>query len=335
MRNNADQLYKYQCIDHSIVTPFFKKYIVAPTLFFIPKNIPANYITLLSFFCVLGAFSILLMKQVEQPWIYSLIPVLLFLYLYGDHLDGMQAKRTKTSSGLGEFCDHFLDIFATGMITYILFSFFHIRNEILFFLSLFSNYMLHATIIHEQYKTGWLIFDKIGSLEGVLFAIALILLGLHPTLFSFFTTTVFMNMSLIEGVILFVGIGTVLTTLKTNTRTHPSRSFLVHYILSFFVLLIAMSNLNFFYCFVTFMLYQVYYIGSLIRARVLIKKEPTTDLITPIFTVSIAFFNLQDFVHVLLGYLFFRIMIIVYTVFKNLKEHWYWKNPQHQTTPIC
>jgi len=35
-------------------------------------------------------------------WIFILITLFLIIYLIGDHLDGLQAKRTKTSSALGE-----------------------------------------------------------------------------------------------------------------------------------------------------------------------------------------------------------------------------------------
>ncbi|MBA4056856.1 MAG: CDP-alcohol phosphatidyltransferase, partial [Marivirga sp.] len=103
--------YQYRCNDYSLLTPPFKQWIITPLINIIPWGIPANIITLISnAFVYLGLFAAL-NPETMGGFTPIFIGICLIIYLIGDHLDGMQAKRTKTGSALGEFCDHYLDAF--------------------------------------------------------------------------------------------------------------------------------------------------------------------------------------------------------------------------------
>ncbi|XP_072967041.1 choline/ethanolaminephosphotransferase 1-like [Typha angustifolia] len=106
--------YKYSGVDHSLVA----KYVLQPfwsrcvTLF--PLWMPPNMITLMGFmFLVISA----LLGYIYAPhldtapprWVHLAHGLLLFLYQTFDAVDGKQARRTNSSSPLGELFDHGCD----------------------------------------------------------------------------------------------------------------------------------------------------------------------------------------------------------------------------------
>ncbi|KAH6593616.1 hypothetical protein BASA50_007178 [Batrachochytrium salamandrivorans] len=106
--------YKYSAMDLSPVS----KYIMQPywtwatTLF--PMWIAPNLITLLGFVFVIGnVFLVLLyvpdLAAGEPSWIYFSMGVGIWLYSTFDNVDGKQARRTGSSSPLGELFDHGVD----------------------------------------------------------------------------------------------------------------------------------------------------------------------------------------------------------------------------------
>jgi ethanolaminephosphotransferase len=212
--------YKYQVIDNSILTPVFKDRVVKPFIRFIPWWLPANIITVGSNIFMIGALLIALFEFSTITIRLISSAILIMLYAIGDHLDGMQAKRTKTSSALGEFFDHFLDAFNTGILLLTVLTLFGITNPGVFAFVLLTSYLAHASMVFEQYKTGWLIFDKIGSLEALLFTFVLLLFSSIPSVFGLLTSTLFLNLKVIEILVLSTAIGSLSTLFKTLIRAH-------------------------------------------------------------------------------------------------------------------
>ncbi|KAJ6824278.1 choline/ethanolaminephosphotransferase 1-like isoform X1 [Iris pallida] len=110
----ALQKHKYSGVDHSVVA----KYVLQPfwtrcvNLF--PLWMPPNLITLMGFmFLLLSA----LLGYIYSPqldtapprWVHLAHGILLFLYQTFDAVDGKQARRTNSSSPLGELFDHGCD----------------------------------------------------------------------------------------------------------------------------------------------------------------------------------------------------------------------------------
>ena len=80
-----------------------------------------------------------------------LIAVGLMLYLIGDHLDGMQAKRTATGSALGEFCDHYLDAFNNGVVMFTMIAVFGITHKPVIVGVMVISYWAHMAVFYEQF----------------------------------------------------------------------------------------------------------------------------------------------------------------------------------------
>ncbi|KAK4449321.1 Cholinephosphotransferase 1 [Podospora aff. communis PSN243] len=106
--------YKYSAVDkspisHYILRPYWNAFVELLPLWLAP-----NMVTLLGFFCILFNVGLLVifMPDLVGPgpaWLYYSFAFGLFMYQTMDNVDGKQARRTGTSSGLGELFDHGID----------------------------------------------------------------------------------------------------------------------------------------------------------------------------------------------------------------------------------
>src|SRR6185369_1587194 len=78
----------------------------------------ANTITLLGNLCSVVAFVFCALAPITgaSGLAFVLPAIALFMYLSLDNIDGAQARRTGSSSPLGEFLDHWCDAFNAGFL---------------------------------------------------------------------------------------------------------------------------------------------------------------------------------------------------------------------------
>jgi phosphatidylglycerophosphate synthase len=326
--------YKYQIKDYSIITPPFKEYIVKPMIRFVPWWIPANIITILSNLCMYIALIIAVYGKSGQKSSYFLAALLIFMYALGDHLDGMQAKRTKTSSALGEFFDHYLDAFNTGVLLMISFALYGITNPYLvaFFLSV--NYLAHASVFYEQFKTKWLIFEKIGSLEAVLISSGLLLLNCIGPVNAFLLSAPIFHLKIIELIFIVSTIGTIITFIKTLIRAGITEikfyAFCISLIITTCLCVVYFSWINFSWIIT---LSGAFYIGNLMRGHLADGKERLPDFVIPallLLAVLIQPLSTFQFGEILLSLLVIYVVYVAIATVYTLRRFWVWVNPKEK-----
>ncbi|KAL9240734.1 hypothetical protein vseg_014919 [Gypsophila vaccaria] len=109
--------YKYSGVDHSylakyVLQPFWSRFVT-----FFPLWMPPNMITLTGFMFLLASalLGYVYSPHLDSPpprWVHFMHGLLLFLYQTFDAVDGKQARRTNSSSPLGELFDHGCDALA-------------------------------------------------------------------------------------------------------------------------------------------------------------------------------------------------------------------------------
>jgi ethanolaminephosphotransferase len=328
--------YKYQVIDNSILTPVFKDRVVKPFIRFIPWWLPANIITVGSNIFMIGALLIALFEFSTITVRFISSAILIMLYAIGDHLDGMQAKRTKTSSALGEFFDHFLDAFNTGILLLTVLTLFGITNPGVFAFVLLTSYLAHASMVFEQYKTGWLIFDKIGSLEALLFTFVLLLLSSIPSVFGLLTSTLFLNLKVIEVLVLSTAIGSLSTLFTTIFRAHIA-GFRFYFFCGMLIFTAIFSFSMFSNVVSSFIitLYAGYFMGNLMRGHLADGIERMPDIVAPLILATGFFAGISTFPYfivVLFLYFFLVIIRLITGTIFTLRAFWVWKNPSIEDT---
>ncbi len=324
--------YQYRCNDKSIVTPIFKQWIVTPLIRFISWGIPANIITILSNgFVYLALYLALHSGPVIDTFTRLTVALCLLIYLIGDHLDGMQAKRTRTGSALGEFCDHYLDAFNNGIIVFTMLFIFQVTNPFIIALVIVASYLAHLSVFYEQFKTGWLTFEKMGSLEGVLVAVAAISLSCIEKINDALLIKIFLGCSGYELLMLVSAAGAFITFFTTWKRTPEVKyGFWLFIVLLVVMTALCVGHFSNIEMFVILTLYASLYIGRIMQGHLIDGVERKPDLIAPLllmlgFLLPIDFITEYTF-WIIASYLILCIGYLIVSVFSILKVYWVWVN---------
>ena len=163
--------YRYNCVDESVLLPILKKHVFIPLHRWIPDWVPANYLTLVSIVMMWGIFFYFTTVDLPSGVEIGTAVLVITAYVIFDHFDGLQAKRTQTSSPLGEWLDHFSDVFNGAIVVYLGFKCLHLPLDGLFFVLTWLNFLAFAATYVEQRIRKELYFGKVGSLEGVVLMI--------------------------------------------------------------------------------------------------------------------------------------------------------------------
>ena len=323
--------YNYRVHDSSIITPAFKKWVVAPLFRFIPWWLPANIITIFSnLFLYAALYMALTGCPTERSLRFILIGLLIFFYAIGDHFDGMQAKRTGTSSALGELCDHYLDIFVNGILVYILCLVFNITNPILIAFLLWTGYLPHAATFYEQFSTKWLHFEKIGSLESILMFSSFIMISAIEPVYQAALALSFGGLTIVEILFVLLSSGALITFVKIVMRASIKDA--GFWMFCFFLTLVSCAAAAFlppnaiFYVIVA---YSGLYIGNLQRGHLADGKKRMADVVVPIFMAALLLFETLRQPVFLCGmfiYLACATLWILGNAFWILRIFWVWKN---------
>lgn len=327
--------YKYVAQDESLLSPYINKYIIEPILKVFPKSIPANMITIFCNLFIVLTFIIAYFGYKNNNFnFYYLTPLLIFGYLVGDYLDGKQARRTNTSSALGEYFDHFLDTLVTGLLIGTLLLSYRIDSSFVISVALFSIYVGQSASFFEKYKTNVMHFDKIGSTEGVVILLFFIFISQFNFMQNLSDSAVVLGLPLFSWFILFTTAGPLFASINIYNRvlaaTKDTHLLHIFYLLAslFFTILIAI-NYTLVQVILLSILFNAYYVSTLLMAMGLDTDEQTFDYFSLLaaFILSVNSYNTTLSFLILFSYLFIRLFYNFYIYFMQFKSFWYWKNP--------
>ncbi|TQS35415.1 hypothetical protein Golomagni_04166 [Golovinomyces magnicellulatus] len=106
--------YKYSSVDKSLISRYILKHYWNAFVELLPLWLAPNMVTLIGFLFILlnVIFLAIFIPDLVGPgpsWVYYSFAFGLWMYSTMDNVDGKQARRTGTSSGLGELFDHGID----------------------------------------------------------------------------------------------------------------------------------------------------------------------------------------------------------------------------------
>eukprot|EP01118_Nematostelium_gracile_P016706 TRINITY_DN6982_c0_g1_i1.p1 TRINITY_DN6982_c0_g1~~TRINITY_DN6982_c0_g1_i1.p1 ORF type:complete len:399 (-),score=65.44 TRINITY_DN6982_c0_g1_i1:37-1233(-) len=157
--------YKYVGVDQSFLANLIMKHwwnwLIDNV---VPPWIAPNLLTLMGFFCVLSANLVLWMYSptmgtAAPNWTYAFAALMIFSYQTFDNLDGKQARKTGSSSALGEVFDHGADSLTVSMFVMIMTTAFQFELT-LSFIALIMLGIIFYLAHWENFFTGSLILRK-------------------------------------------------------------------------------------------------------------------------------------------------------------------------------
>ncbi|MGI5066643.1 CDP-alcohol phosphatidyltransferase family protein [Treponema putidum] len=325
--------YSYSAEDKSLLTPLLYKYFVFPLVRILPESIPANIITVFSNSFILISFFIAYINYLQDTYKFLwLIPVLCWLYIVGDCSDGVQARRTKTGSPLGEYLDHFLDSFVTGFLTGILMLCFRVTNPILLFCVYQFLYLGQIGTFWGRFKNGVMQFAAFSTSEGIMAISLMSALASVGFIREASVKNILFGVS-IPYIIIFAGFGAAWFTGLTEifkTKRYSICLFL-HIVFSALIgaVLVWYVKASIFTQTVIITFYNVLFIQSVLSATAEKLKESFPDFLVPLSCLLyFIFFEYSIIISIIQGsYLLVRIVIRFLIFFKKYKHCWYWKNP--------
>ncbi len=163
--------YTYVCVDRSPLVGPFCRHVVRWFVWWMPPAVPANLLTLGSSACMwvmLGLATTAANATALAPWCLALMAG----YVIYDHADGLHSRRTGTSSPLGEFLDHFTDVFHGSIAVVVMFLVAGRGDSALLVPVLWVVALAGAATMVEERERKELYFGFIGPLEGMLLTIA-------------------------------------------------------------------------------------------------------------------------------------------------------------------
>ncbi|OQN99320.1 hypothetical protein B0A48_14296 [Cryoendolithus antarcticus] len=105
--------YKYSSVDLSPLSYYVLRHYWNYCVSLLPLWLHPNSVTLLGFLCILFNIFLLILTDPDflgpPPWVCYSYALGVWAYSTMDNIDGKQARRTGTSSGLGELFDHGID----------------------------------------------------------------------------------------------------------------------------------------------------------------------------------------------------------------------------------
>lgn len=162
--------YVYACDDRSRLVQPFCRHVVRPFADRVPAVVPANLLTLGSSACM-GLMLLLALVAPGPGWA-PLFLLLMAAYVVYDHADGMHARRTGTSGPLGEFLDHFLDVFHAGIAVIALAAVAGAEDSPWLVPATAAVLTGSAATMVEQRERGVMHLGILGPLEGMLLMLA-------------------------------------------------------------------------------------------------------------------------------------------------------------------
>lgn len=175
--------YRYSGVDRS----FISRYILTPYWNACVKQFPIwmapNLITFIGFILMLSTLVVLVVHDphlinMSPSWTYIYYSISLWIYSTLDNVDGKQARRTNSSSPLGELFDHGCDSLNAMIIAILQAAAFGIGHSYLYFVTLFFALWGFYLPTWEEYHTGVLYLGYVnGPTEGLLVACTTLLIS--------------------------------------------------------------------------------------------------------------------------------------------------------------
>ncbi|CAM2911555.1 CDP-alcohol phosphatidyltransferase family protein [Rariglobus hedericola] len=322
--------YSYTCVDRSLLVRPFCRYFVHWFVVWMPPAVPANLLTLGSSACMW----VMLAMALAADNAAVLAPAFLILmagYVIYDHADGMHSRRTGTSSPLGEYLDHFTDVFHGAIAVVVMFLVAGRADSAVCLIVLWAVLMAGAATMAEERERKELYFGLTGPLEAMLLTLVFFASWCWPGAAEWWHAPLVGGRTVFECVMIAGAIGSVMTSAACVLRIKRLPAGLAAYALMS-ALLCARGlyfDVTWWETALLLTLHGADYTGRVIAGHLLGTKRPWPDFVVPILMLGVSLCGVPSMVWAwgAAAYLASRVVRSTGGMLMVFGHHWRWLNP--------
>ena len=309
----------------------------------LPSWLAANIVTLLS----TGALASVLFASFAAdrigPTIFALVQLIAMqLYVAGDHLDGMQAVASGTTSPLGDFLDHHCDLWAGCVLCYGFWRL--IGSTPAWLLPVLIVLMITGFAITyvERAERKALHFTAWGTLEAIVIVTAFYLSWCFAPIRAWWMQPLLGELPrtmLIAGLGGLMALGIIVVIARRLARVPvPLLVFVATLVaLATWISLHQFARVTPLIGWLAVVLAGADYVARVMRANTTQQPRPWPDAVVPVFVAVLWFGSKnQDFPMVVFGILIWWLVLrYAFTIGRVLfgwRHHWVWFNKRRETT---
>lgn len=301
----------------------------------LPKWLAANIVTLMS----TGALaSVLLASYFANqigPTVFAVVQlVAMQLYVAGDHLDGMQAVASGTTSPLGDFLDHHCDLWAGCVLCYGFWRL--IGSAPTWLLPVLIVFMIvgFAITYVERAERKALHFTAWGTLEAIAIVTAFYVSWCFESLRIWWTQPLIAELPrtmLIAGLGVLMAFGIIVVIAKRLSRAPLPLLLFIATIIALAAACFTFADIPMFMAWLAVVLAGADYVARVMHAHTTSQPRPWPDFVTPVGVLLLWMVPKtgdSPFVALsaLMAWLAFRYVMTLTRILLGWRHHWVWVN---------
>ena len=307
---------------------------------FIPKGVTANFVTLSTFAVMWIVFGLAVQSDpVSVGWFAAITLVCVQVYVIGDHVDGLWAVATNTTSPLGEFLDHYCDVYSGAVMVLAGYIVMAGVPRWVFYGMLWLYFLAFAATFVERRRRQVLHFARLGTLEGIIILSAFFASVVIPTTRHLWTLELLPGVPAIWSFILFAAavlVGTVAFILHRLREIPKELAVFAGTGLVLAGWLSAQSSVPLWYGWILLTAYSAAYIGRVMESHVLNERHAYPNLVAsgmllipaavaPVWSPPLDV--VRWWMAVTATYLVTHVVWSLIQILRVLRVHWVWTNP--------
>ncbi len=338
--DEAAQPIKYQFTDNSVTRPALTRLWFTPLFPLVPRWLTANFVSLLATGSLLVVLALSLAPNALSPtWTALVFFAAVQVYLAGDHLDGMQAIATGTASPLGDFVDHYCDLWAGCILVFGFWALMGTAMRGALYAMTVLMIVCFATTYAEREAERKLHFTRLGALEADLILSAFLLTWAIPSVREWWQSTSPAGVpwyAFAIGVVAAIGVGTIVVIVRRMGRVSMPLLLEVGALGALAVMLTRRVELPAIEGWLLLVLFGGRYVASVMHGYLMPGRRSWPDPVACVAILVLAAWELttgipapaaREGAMIFGAYLAITLTITLFTIVGGLRRYWVWMNP--------
>jgi ethanolaminephosphotransferase len=329
----------YQFTDSSVTRPLLTRVWFTRLFPFVPRWLAANLVSLLACGSLLTVLALSLAPSgLSETAIALVFFAALQIYVAGDHLDGMQAVASGTASPLGDFVDHYCDLWAGSILVFGFWSLLGTASPVALYTMTVVLIVSFATTYAEREADGRLHFTAWGALEANMILALFLLSWAIPAVREWWRSPSPVGVpwyTFAGGVVVAMALGAVVIIGRRMRRIPEPLAVAIAGLIALAALVTRRQELHPVEGWLLLVLFGGRYVARVMHGYLVPARRSWPDPIATLVVIALAIWELvaglpgsgvRAGAGILGAYLALTLLITLWGIFAKQRRYWVWMN---------